>query len=1069
MKIAIDFQFIQADYSSEPAQKSILPFVKSFIQNCGSHEIIISLSSLFPETIEKVRRDFQKLLSRKNIRVWYAPEPLIKKSLNDTYLPEAAEYIREGFLASLSIDFVLVIDSFTADTPGCLCTAGAFAKNYSTALLLCPPADRNDAARGAQKAPAIKNRTDLFSKADLVFLSSPVSWDDISEEIDIEKKRVIFLSKECTSEEEPRTSHEIDKIVTALESHLLKKKAESIPEKLVRHRPKLAYVSPMPPEQTGISEYSYELLPELSRYYDIDVIVSQEEVSDPWVNSNCSIKSDDWFLEHGSEYSRIIYQLGNSHFHNFMLPLLCRFPGLVVLHDFYLGDLQYYRGNKEISSPSWDKTLYLSHGYPALKEKSGSGHISNIVLKYPWNMEIFIDALGIIVHSEYSKNLASQWYGEKTLEKIFPIPHLRVPANKFDRLQARGKVGLDDSDFVICCFGLLGKKKQNLELFRAWLKSSLSSDPSCKLIFVGNARGEYGKRIQEEISQCGHINQVKITGWVDRETFKCYLSAADLAVQLRIQSRGESSGTVLDCMNFELPTILNANGSMAEIPGESVWKLEDEYEEASLIEAMEKLWRDEEKRKATGLLAKKYILNNHSPAYCASQYAEVMEQSHLKNEAGRNSLVSAIAQIDGLPHDKDSLAGIARCIALNQPDFRPVKTLFIDVSVTSRVDLKTGIERVSRALILELVNSAPTWLRIEPVYLFQQDGNWFYRCAKKYTMEILQIPGDPGGDELAEMHPGDILLVTDLATDMIISAGKTNLFRTIQDVGTDIYFTIHDLLPVIMPHHFPPGTHTKFELWLQTINRITNHFLCVSRNTAEDFKQWLNIQGEPGETAPEIDIKWSHHGSDIEASMPSTGVPPEAKLLLLELKLRPTFLMVGTIEPRKGHLQTILAFNHLWNNGMDVNLVIVGREGWKDQSADKRRTLPKIMETIQNHPELQKRFYWLDGISDEFLQKIYSSATCLIFASEGEGFGLPLIEAARHGLPLIVRNIPVFREVAGSHAFYFEGIQPESIATAIKNWLVLQEAGSHPVSHDIPWLTWKQSARNLLCMLLEQK
>ena len=175
MKIAIDFQFIQADYSSEPTQKTVLPFVKSFIQNCGSHEIIISLSSLFPKAIEKVRRDFQKLLPRKNIRVWYAPEPLLGKILNGTYPPEATEYIREGFLACLSIDFVLVIDSFTADTPECLYTAGSFAKNYSTALLLLPPADRNDAPRGAQKAPAIRNSTDLFNKADLVFLSSPVS------------------------------------------------------------------------------------------------------------------------------------------------------------------------------------------------------------------------------------------------------------------------------------------------------------------------------------------------------------------------------------------------------------------------------------------------------------------------------------------------------------------------------------------------------------------------------------------------------------------------------------------------------------------------------------------------------------------------------------------------------------------------------------------------------------------------------------------------------------------------------------------------------------------------------
>ena len=54
---------------------------------------------------------------------------------------------------------------------------------------------------------------------------------------------------------------------------------------------------------------------------------------------------------------------------------------------------------------------------------------------------------------------------------------------------------------------------------------------------------------------------------------------------------------------------------------------------------------------------------------------------------------------------------------------------------------------------------------------------------------------------------------------------------------------------------------------------------------------------------------------------------------------------------------------------------------------------------------------WLEGISDEYLDKVYAASTCLIAASEGEGFGLPLIEAAQHKLPIIARDIPVFREV----------------------------------------------------------
>ena len=65
------------------------------------------------------------------------------------------------------------------------------------------------------------------------------------------------------------------------------------------------------------------------------------------------------------------------------------------------------------------------------------------------------------------------------------------------------------------------------------------------------------------------------------------------------------------------------------------------------------------------------------------------------------------------------------------------------------------------------------------------------------------------------------------------------------------------------------------------------------------------------------------------------------------------------------------------------------------------------------------------------LEKVYAASTCLISASEGEGFGLPLIEAAQHKIAIIARDIPVFREVAGDHAFYFNGNESTDLPKAI--------------------------------------
>lgn len=101
-----------------------------------------------------------------------------------------------------------------------------------------------------------------------------------------------------------------------------------------------------------------------------------------------------------------------------------------------------------------------------------------------------------------------------------------------------------------------------------------------------------------------------------------------------------------------------------------------------------------------------------------------------------------------------------------------------------------------------------------------------------------------------------------------------------------------------------------------------------------------------------------------------------------------------------------------------------------------------LAKRLQNHPEQGQRLFWLQGISDEMLLRLYDTATALLAASEGEGYGLPLIEAAQHNLPIIARNLPVFREVMGEHAYYFDGMSAQALASAVREWLRLKEEGA---------------------------
>ena len=127
----------------------------------------------------------------------------------------------------------------------------------------------------------------------------------------------------------------------------------------------------------------------------------------------------------------------------------------------------------------------------------------------------------------------------------------------------------------------------------------------------------------------------------------------------------------------------------------------------------------------------------------------------------------------------------------------------------------------------------------------------------------------------------------------------------------------------------------------------------------------------------------------------------------------------------------------------------------------------KLINKIKNHPYLDLKLFWLDGISDEYLDKLYNKSTCLLASSEGEGFGLPLIEAAQYKKPIIARDILVFKEVASTFAYYFkDDNNPEIIAKTINEWLELYEKDNHPKSDDMNWLSWKESTKELQNLII---
>ena len=833
--------------------------------------------------------------------------------------------------------------------------------------------------------------------------------------------------------------------IAACEAWLVKQNEPAAPAGAQPRRPKLAYVSPLPPQRTGIGDYSAELLPELARHYDIDVIVAQDSVSDPWINANCAIRGVDWFKNHADQFERVLYHFGNSPFHQHMFGLLEEVPGVVVLHDFFLAHVIENMAMTGYRPGALVDALYQSHGYGAVQQHFHAADAGEAIWRYPCNLGVLQGAHGVITHSASSLRLACQWYGNGAVEDWTVVPLPRAPACDIDRATARRRLNLDDSAFVVCSFGLLGPAKLNHRLLDAWLASNLAQDAECVLVFVGeNHGGDYGAALAARMRQSGLGERIRLTGWVDAATFRDYLAAADAGVQLRELSRGETSAAVLDCMNYGLPTIVNAHGSMADLPDDAVWKLPDKFADAELISALETLNTDAGRRIQTGGRGREIVLAEHRPASCANRYAQALEAFYKQAETGLAGLGRMLGNTLPPEGDKD-WARLAQSLARSLPMQPCPRQLLVDISELVQRDAKSGIQRVVRSILQELLMNPPAGFRVEPVHATTDRG---YRYARQFTFGFLDCPGKGFKDDPVDFQAGDVFLGLDL-NGYVVNAQR-HFYRQMRNAGVQVKFVVYDLLPLTLPWAFGEGASAAHTQWMHVLAE-NDGVVCISKAVADEVGVWLTEHRPPH--SRNFDIRWFHLGADIESSLPSTGRPETAPMTLAELAKRPTFLMVGTIEPRKGHLQTLAAFEKLWSDGTDVNLVIVGKQGWM---------VDKLIEKLRNHREHGKRLFWLDGISDEYLEDIYVTGTCLVAASEGEGFGLPLIEAAQHKLPIIARDLPVFREVAGEHAFYFRGLEAADLADAIGEWLSLNGEGQAPQSAGMPWLTWRESAQQLI-------
>ena len=361
--------------------------------------------------------------------------------------------------------------------------------------------------------------------------------------------------------------------------------------------------------------------------------------------------------------------------------------------------------------------------------------------------------------------------------------------------------------------------------------------------------------------------------------------------------------------------------------------------------------------------------------------------------------------------------------------------LFIDVSVICQSDAETGIQRVVRSVALFLTNIDDAHMA-RPIFVHTHK-------ARHYVVELR------GGDynrttQLVEYAAGDVFIGLDYALDALWRL-RHELAR-MRRKGVRFWFVVHDLLPMTNPDWFSPPTVLRFGNWLAIIAATADGFFCVSAPVAQQLCGVIRSRFGLGHGYETVVIPM---GWEFSASKPSTGLPHEFAATLKRIEAAPSVLMVGTIEPRKGHGDALAAMELLWARGVDANLVLVGAAGWKTEA---------LCACLAGHNEAGRRLFVMGKVSDEALEILYMSCTGILVPSLAEGFGLPVVEALGRGKPVLARDLEVFAQHADKGVTYFaRDADPAGLAQAIHDWLLAAKTPQLPCRAHLP--TWQDTAR----------
>ncbi len=440
---------------------------------------------------------------------------------------------------------------------------------------------------------------------------------------------------------------------------------------------RIAYASPVNPAASGISDYSEELLPQLAQYAEVTLYLDDRlRPSNPQLLRDVVIRPLSALArdQKRQPFDAILYHIGNSPVHAQIWRTMQHVPGVVVLHEFVLHHfmLQYY------ANTLGDIELYRSEAgrcYGPEGERIANlmlhGRFTEAAFDLPFCEDVLACAKGLIAHSNY------------VIERVAAIrpdlPAAHVPMGvplpaPLSRAEARTRRGIPADVHLLASFGHINPYKRIDATLRA-VRALLPDFPQLRYLLVGSVSPSYD--LQAAIARAGLQDVVSVTGYVDRAAFEEYVAAADICINLRHPTAGETSASLLRLLGAARPTLVTATGSFTELPLGTAAQVDPDASEQDLIQAYCRLLLGNPTlAEQIGLAARTYVAQDHTLEGAAQGYMRFLRDcygwdqdpiisSNQLSRSGQNVATAIAAWRAGLrkPIARDSGKQVANAIA----------------------------------------------------------------------------------------------------------------------------------------------------------------------------------------------------------------------------------------------------------------------------------------------------------------------------------------------------------------------------------------------------------------------